>query len=324
TGSPLTVTATATGLEAEMLDLVDGDGQTGKANSVLLEPIRIKAWGYRNPIEGQTVYFDVSEGSVSPVSAVTDVSGLVSTTWTLGPTAGTQTLTVTSFEADGTTHLDDSPLLVNATAEAQNETGTVTDYDGNVYATVKIGEQWWMAENLKATSLPDGTAITNVTDDTEWKNLGVADKAYCYENNDVDSDYGIFYTRSAALNVETGSTTNPSGIQGVCPDGWHIPSDAEWRVLKNDNTTNVLKEPGTEHWLSPNESNNESGFTALGAGLRSSSGTFFDFQVRGYWWLTDIYTYNGNGMSFYIGGSGDIGISTNKFDTGISVRCVKD
>lgn len=328
TGSPLTVTATATDLEATMLYLVDGEGQSGKANTVLLEPIRIKAWGYGNPIEGQTIYFDVTEGSVSPTSAITDATGHASATWTLGPTAGTQTLTVTSFGADGTTHLDESPLLVNATVEAGNETGTVTDYDGNVYQTIKIGEQIWMAENLKVIHFSDGTAIPNITDDLQWKNLAGTDKAYCYENNDVDSDYGIFYTRSAALNGAESSTENPSGIQGACPVGWHIPSNAEWKVLTDSRYTNVLKEPGTVHWLPPSESNNESGFTALGAGNRSGyNGTFTEFKERGYWWLTDIYTYNGKAYSAYLGHYNALDKGTtyaNLFNNGHSVRCVKD
>ncbi len=328
TGSPIVVNATATGLLAERISIQGGQNQTGTANTPLLYPILIRSTGYGNRIEGQTVYFDVTEGSASPASALTDASGLVSTTWTLGPTAGTQTLTVTSFEADGTTHLDNSPLLVNATVEAGNEIGTVTDIDGNVYNTVKIDEQWWMAENLKVTKLPDGTAITKVTDDTQWKNLGLADKAYCFENNNNDTEYGAFYTRSAALNGDGSSTSNPSGIQGVCPDGWHIPSNAEWKVLSDYRYSTVLKEPGTVHWLPPSESNNESGFTAFGAGKRSGfNGTFIEFKERGNWWLTDIYTYNGKAYSFYIGYSNALDKGTtyaNLFNNGHSVRCVKD
>ncbi len=142
--------------------------------------------------------------------------------------------------------------------------------------------------------------------------------------------YQLIYNRLyAALNVATGSTTNPSGIQGVCPTGWHIPSEAEWSVLQTGGrNTTVLKEPGTVHWLPPSESNNESGFTALGAGKRSGfNGTFVEFKERGYWWLTDIYTYNGRAYSMYIGYFNALDMGTtyaNLFNNGHSVRCVKD
>ncbi|RLD35332.1 MAG: hypothetical protein DRI73_02690 [Bacteroidetes bacterium] len=328
TGSPLVVNATATGAVAERIRILAGDNQTGKANTFLLTPIKIHANGYGNNIEGQTVYFDVTEGSVSPVSGVTDANGLISTIWTLGPTTGTQTLTVTSFEADGTTHLDNSPLLVNATAEAGNETGTVTDVDGNVYQTVKIGEQWWMAENLKVTHLPDGTAITKVTGDTDWAALSTTDNAYCWVNNIDNSEYGVLYTRNAALNGAGSSTTNPSGIQGVCPDGWHMPSEAEWTPLTYLHTT-TLKEPGTEHWLSPSESNNETGFTALGSGYRSfySGGVFKELNKNTYWWASNIYSVTGKGVAFRIGyyNALDYGLTWSVlFNSGRSVRCVKD
>jgi len=329
TGSPLVVNATATGAVAERIRIINGENQTGKANTTLINPIVIHANGYGNSIEGQTVYFDVTEGSVSPVSGVTDASGLISTTWTLGPTVGTQTLTVTSFEADGTTHLDNSPLLVNASAEAENATGTVTDIDGNVYQTVKIGDQWWMAENLIVTHFSDGTVIPNVIADADWAALSTTAKAYSWVDNVVNSEYGVLYTRSAALNGAGTSTTNPSGIQGACPTDWHIPSKAEYSVLIATRNTTVLKEAGLDHWLEPNSSNNESGFTALGSGYREvfQGGIFRELKERSYWWATDIYTYTGRGFTFRIGYGGalDLGIDASKyFYNGYSVRCVKD
>jgi uncharacterized protein (TIGR02145 family) len=332
TGSPLIVNATATGPVAEYIkvDYGGGDDQTGKANTPLLDPIIIKVYaGGGLSFEGETVNFEVTEGSVSQATVLTDADGLASVIWTLGPTVGTQTLTVTCYKADGTTHLTNSPLLVNATAEAGIETGTLTDYDGNVYQTVKIGEQWWMAENLKVTHLPDGTAITKVTGDTDWKNLGVADQAYCFENDNDATEYGALYSRSAALNGDANSATNPSGIQGVCPAEWHIPSDAEWKVLlAGGASANVLKEPGTTHWLPPSESNNETGFTAFGGGYRNDyDGTTFDFKKEGVWWVTDLYAYNGKGACFYIGYASALSLGSKfgvAFDSGRSIRCVKD
>lgn len=326
TGSPLSVNATATSLLAERLYLMEGEDQTGKVGIVLLDPIVVKVFGSGTFLPGETVYFEVAEGSVSPASAVTDEDGLASTIWTLGPTVGIQTLTVTAFKADGITHLEDSPLLINATAEESNDAGTVTDYDGNVYPAVKIGDQIWMAENLKVTHYSDGTAISNVVDGTEWNNLALTDKAYSYENNSVDSDYGIFYTHSAAVNGAGSSDSNPSGIQGVCPVGWHIPSVAEFDQLTLSGNANVLKETGTTHWLAPNDSNNETGFTALGGGFRNSLGQFIELKESGNWWSSEIRTnYPHQAFGFEIGLTGFEAYSTIKsLDSGLSVRCVKD
>ena len=330
-GSPLTINANAIAAGAWRLKLASGGDQTGKVGIPLTNPILMQVYPqYGGPYpDGETVYFAVTEGSVSPTSAVSDANGLASTTWTPGPTVGTQTLTVTGFKADGTTPLENSPLLVNATVEQANVTGTVTDYDGNVYQTVQIGSQVWMAENLKVTHFSDGTAIAKVTADADWANLTTTDPAYSYVNNVDNSEYGVFYTRNAAMNGAGSSTTNPSGIQGVCPVGWHIPSDAEWLVLKTGLTAADLREAGLAHWLAPNDANNESGFTALGAGYRNfyQGGIFVELKESGNWWLSDIYTYNGKAYSFYIGHFSALDFGTryaNLFNNGFSVRCVKD
>jgi uncharacterized protein (TIGR02145 family) len=96
---------------------------------------------------------------------------------------------------------------------------TVKDIDGNVYKTVTIGKQVWMAENLKTAKYNDGKTIPLVTDNTEWSNLSAP--AYCWYNNDIANKevYGALY------NWYTVNTNK------VCPKGWHIPIDAEWTTL---------------------------------------------------------------------------------------------
>ena len=111
------------------------------------------------------------------------------------------------------------------------ETDTIVDpRDGKVYNIVKIGNQWWMAENLNAIKYSDGTAIPLVEDTAAWNNLTEIDKAYCYYDNDVSNGdiYGALYTWVAAMNGAVSSDANPSGVQGICPAGWHMPSDEEW------------------------------------------------------------------------------------------------
>jgi uncharacterized protein (TIGR02145 family) len=168
---------------------------------------------------------------------------------------------------------------------------TVTDIDGNIYKTVTIGTQVWMAENLKTTHYADGTAIPLVTFSNNWDTLDYTDKAYCWYDDDSVTNantYGALYTWSAAMNGATSSSSSPSGIQGVCPTGWHLPSDDEWTTLTDylggtDVAGGKLKD--TTHWQSPNfGATNESGFTALPGSYRSYDGYFNYIGYYGYWW----------------------------------------
>jgi uncharacterized protein (TIGR02145 family) len=135
-----------------------------------------------------------------------------------------------------------------------------------------------MAENLKTTTLNDGTLIPNVTDGSTW--IGLTTLAYCwYDNDNINKNvYGALYNGFA---VGTGK---------LCPAGWHMPTDDEWTVLTDylgsSTAGQKLKETGTTHWKSPNyEATNESGFTALpGGGRHFNMGTFFYIGINGVWW----------------------------------------
>ena len=155
--------------------------------------------------------------------------------------------------------------------------GTITDVDNNLYNTVKIGTQVWMAENLKTTKYNDGTSIPNVTDNTVWSALITG--AYCDYNNtpSISTTYGRMYNGySVDNNIATKVASN--GGKNVCPTGWHVPSNAEWITLTSylggeSVAGGKLKETGTMHWLTPNSgATNESGFTALAGGRRSYNG----------------------------------------------------
>jgi len=129
---------------------------------------------------------------------------------------------------------------------------TVTDIDGNVYNTVIIGDQIWMAENLRVTHAPDGRDI------------------FYFDYNDDSTDvatYGRLYEWVRLMH-----TSQTEGSQGICPDGWHVPSDAEWEELASSlGGANVaggkMKVSGTDYWLAPNTgATNSSGFNAKAAG----------------------------------------------------------
>jgi len=164
--------------------------------------------------------------------------------------------------------------LLNQSNYSNEETGyineTITDIDGNVYKTVKIGTQVWMAENLKVTHYRNGAPIPNVTDNTAWSNLTTG--AYC--NSDNSPDNAVVYGRLYNWYAVTDS-------RNLAPIGWHVPSDAEWQTLINylggdDVAGGKIKEAGTTHWSSPNTgATNESGFTALPGGYRGYYGYFY-------------------------------------------------
>lgn len=123
---------------------------------------------------------------------------------------------------------EDGSLINNTiTRNWPSQCGTVTDFDGNTYHTVQIGSQCWMKENLRTTHYSDGTAIPTTSSYSETV-------AYYYQNNNVNIvTYGLVYNWPAVMNGANGSDTNPSGVQGVCPNGWHVPSANEFNAMNS-------------------------------------------------------------------------------------------
>jgi uncharacterized protein (TIGR02145 family) len=191
------------------------------------------------------------------------------------------------------------------------------DMDNNIYPIVEIGNQVWMAANLKTTKYSDGTPIPNVTT-TQWANLSTP--AYSWRKNDESfkNPYGALYNWHT---VNTGK---------LCPSGWHVPSEDEWMALEsyvggNSVTGSRLKETGTRHWDSPNAyADNRTGFSMVGGGYRVYNGgtDFFEFGRSGFLW-TSTQTdganakYRGFGVDF-----ARIDRGTSNKSTGFSVRCV--
>ena len=197
--------------------------------------------------------------------------------------------------------------------------GTVTDIDGNVYNTVTIGAQTWMAENLKTTKYRNGDPISNVTDNAAWTALTKG--AYCWYNNDQANKaiYGGLYNWYAVADS-----------RNIAPAGWHVASNAEWTTL----TTYLggegvaggkLKEAGTAHWNSPNTgATNESGFTAFPGGQRYYYGEFLSIGLYGYWWASTVFSTN-SAWHRFTGFSISYVYSYGNSDVfGFSVRCIRD
>lgn len=195
------------------------------------------------------------------------------------------------------------------------ESQPVTDYDGNVYKTFKIGNQVWMAENLKSKHYSDGTPV-------EW---------FAYNNDTANVPvYGRLYVWAAAMRSAPGSNSIPSRVQGAAPSGWHIPSDAEWQILidnlgGNSAAGGKLKESGTAHWKDPNTgATNESKLSILPSGWFDFTG---EFRRIGEWVFMRTSTSSGSYSVYCRVFKYDL-TSANRGDLhpndAIPIRCVKD
>jgi uncharacterized protein (TIGR02145 family) len=219
----------------------------------------------------------------------------------------------------------------------------VMDVDGNIYRTVKIGEQTWMADNLKSTMYADRTPVPYVEDHAEWYDFTRESEGYSWYGNVLTHGYayGGLYTWAAATAAHDGIKLIEEGVQGVCPDGWHLPSDDEWKQLemhlgmsqeetdaskwRGEDQGGMLKQEGIKFWRSPNTgASDKYGFNALPGGYRHGSGEFEELSNTTRFWTS---TANGYSYAWYRRIDYDTAAVYRDF-TGVyrghSIRCVKD
>jgi uncharacterized protein (TIGR02145 family) len=200
--------------------------------------------------------------------------------------------------------------------------GTVKDIDGNVYKTITIGTQTWMAENLRTTHYQNGEPIPEVTNSTEWTHLYTG--AYCnYLNTRDKNDIATFGRLYNWFTI--------SDKRNIAPAGWHVPSVDEWTILEGyvggeSIAGGKLRETGTTHWQSPNnEATNESGFTAVPGGERLYfDGGFGLINFDSYLWSS---TESNQGYAWCLFTDTYISYASPGTDHktyGFSVRCLKD
>lgn len=206
-------------------------------------------------------------------------------------------------------------LLANCTGNY-----TVTDIDGNIYRTVQIGDQIWMAENLRVTRYRNGDTIPDITDANFWSHYATG--ARCYYNNDPNNGslYGCLYNWHVVRNNRP-----------IAPAGWHLPSEEELAVLMNTLggdtiAAGKMKLKGVGYWIYPNTgANNESGFGALPGGYRyGEDGSFHTLGSNGYWWGAtrsyELYSWSARLFT----GFADVQRHKRFENYGLAIRCVKD
>ena len=221
------------------------------------------------------------------------------------------------------------------------DTKTLTDYDGNVYNTVAIGTQCWMKENLKTTHYSDGWPI-------EWGSTTASfDTPYYYYPNNIPSNsnyYGLLYNWKAVMRNDSSSNSIPSGVQGICPTGWHVPSNQEWSSLIAYSSQPryccgagiILAD--SIGWYSTDYSSgtNETGFSANPAGRAYDSytawgwsndisyGEWTYFKSRAHYWTsTERNNYDAFRPMFYYQDP-NVNEGSERKTMGFSVRCLRD
>jgi uncharacterized protein (TIGR02145 family) len=207
---------------------------------------------------------------------------------------------------------------------------TVSDFEGNEYNTIQIDKQCWMKENLKTAYFADGTSIEDGTTAGDITGNFISKYWFVYNDEEVKKDtFGLLYTWAAAMNEGLSSNANPSGIQGICPNGWHLPSNSEWSQLIDflggtEAAGGKMKETGTQHWISPNAASNESGFTALAAGLRYENGGYSEMKIHSlFHTATEVDANLFFDIEIYHEYYSIYNRSHSKAD-GLSVRCLKN
>ena len=214
----------------------------------------------------------------------------------------------------------------------------VKDYDGNEYNTLQLGDQCWMKENLRTRHYSDGTLIpmgTSISGNT----------SYCYDPGNDSAKvavYGLLYNWTAVMNGAASSNTNPSNVQGVCPEGWHLPSLAEWTQLTDyvssqsqyvcgDTNINIAKALcAATGWKSYGNNcaigndpslNNATGFSAVGAGFYRGS-TVYNVDYLGGYWLATSESSGPLNYLFNYGYAYCQVVNSYGSYTGLSVRCI--
>jgi uncharacterized protein (TIGR02145 family) len=302
-------------------------------------------------VTARGVCWSTSQNPTTSNSKTTNGTGLGTFTSNISGLSPNTTYYVRAYatNANGTAYGEQRTFKTLTASDI--EYGSFTDSrDGIVYKTVTIGEQVWMAENLAYLPSVVGPATESYTAPYYY--------VYGYDGTSVATakatanytTYGVLYNWPAAMAGAASSDANPSNVKGICPSGWHLPSDAEWTQMENYLIANGYNYDGTttgdkiaislasaNGWSSsPNTGaigndnaaydayRNKSGFTALPGGYRNILGNFSLIGICGFWWgSTESSTGNAWSRVLYYDGS-YVDRSPYDKETGFSVRCLRD
>lgn len=235
---------------------------------------------------------------------------------------------------------DDENENENGNIDHEITYGSVTDIDGNIYKTVDIGDQKWMAENLRVSRFNNGDSLAGYLNNSEWDSTQIGAYAYWDKDSAMLEAYGMFYNWYAV-----------NDSRNICPSGWHVPSDYEWNqlsdylinnydVITSKNVGNYLKscrQEGSplgdscdtqEHprWTGDNTHYGRDvfGFSALPAGKREDYGDYVAVGRGAFFWSANEIS-NNEAIAFgFLHNDGDLQMGGDVYSTGFCIRCIKD
>lgn len=199
----------------------------------------------------------------------------------------------------------------------------VTDFDGNTYTTIVLGNgQEWMAENLRTTTYTNGDPVENILDPTNWQNATTGAWSHYDNDNQFENPYGKLYNWYAV-----------DDNRNICPTDWHVPTAAEWDVLRTyldpngtmmDNVAgSKMKTTGNDYWLYGNtDATNQIGFSGLPGGLHFGNST--DMGELGYWWTATETDATTGELRYLVGTYTELLTYMEQKFIGKSVRCIKN
>lgn len=307
--------------ETMNLSIISGNAQAACLGEALPNPVVVELLGGGGaPIAGETLTFTITSGggSLSVGTAVTDALGRAQFNWTLG-VAGAQTVDVsgTSMTTQVATAALGTPVVG----------GQITDTrDGAIYAVTTVGGQVWMAENLRY-DVPGVHTAGSVIDTINPSN--------------PSGSYGRIYDWNTQMNGQAASNASPSGVQGICPCGWHVPSDEEWKTLemtlgmtrleadrvqayRGTNEGAMLKSTGA--WSSSGAGTNSSNMSIEPAGYYLSGGFANLFNYAYFWTASENSSNTANGIGRLMRNTSTQIFRGNTISKvrGYSLRCVQD
>jgi uncharacterized protein (TIGR02145 family) len=208
----------------------------------------------------------------------------------------------------------------------------LTDIDGNNYQTVKIGDQCWMAENLRSSKYQDGTNIPNFPVEADWRTTNIGGWVYYSNNSANDQVFGKIYNWFAVTDS-----------RGICPAGWVVPGDDDWKILEmsigmsesdaestgwrgtDQNIGGKLKKTGLDFWESPNlGASNDSGFSGMPSGLRYPDGRFLSLGRSAFFWTSSWFSISEAYGRVIVFSREGVSRGVYRKDFGLSVRCILD
>jgi uncharacterized protein (TIGR02145 family) len=276
------------------------------------------------PVTARGVAYGLGSGPTTSGNITIDGSGTCVFTSNLTGLTPSTTYFVRAYatNAVGTAYGNEVNFSTLASNVSTCQTTTISDIDGNIYNTVQIGTQCWTQSNLKVSKYRNGDNIPTGLSSSAW---GLTtDGAYAIYDNDSVNDilFGKLYNHYAVTES-----------RGLCPTGWHVPSDGEWTTLEtflggSSVAGGALKSTATQPtlggWNSPNTgTTNSSGFTALPGGLRNDDGLFYQSSTNGYWWSSSLSCHSA-WYRLLFHNSGGIARNATPLPVGFSVRCIRD